>query len=117
MKESKDIFSIARAFMKSRIILTAAELDLFSQIQRGYETSEKIAAKLNLNRRALSRVLDCLVTFGLLDKKGADYSLTDSGAPFSTDNPATSLPMVLHMSRLWESWSALTEIVEKGTDA
>ncbi len=114
MEQKEDIMAIARAFMRSRIILTAAELDLFTRIQDGYATSEKISQAAGLDRRALERVLDCLVVFGFLDKKGETYSLSEAGAAFSSRNAKSSLPMLLHMSRLWESWGRLTDVVEKG---
>jgi SAM-dependent methyltransferase len=117
MERKEDIFAIARAFMRSRIILTAAELDLFTAIEEGCTTANKIAEKSGLDQRALTRVLDCLVTFDILDKKGEAYSLAESGASFSSKHPASSLPMLLHMSHLWHGWSDLTKIVQHGTDS
>jgi predicted O-methyltransferase YrrM/predicted transcriptional regulator len=114
MEEKKDIITVAGAFMRSRIILTAAELDLFSIIQDSLTTAEKIADRFGFNPRALERVLDCLVTFGLLQKNGGAYSLTHEGAPYSSKHSASELPMLLHMSRLWDSWSDLTEVVKNG---
>ena len=114
MGAKEDIFGVARAFMRSRIILTAAELDLFTIIQDSFTSVDKIAERCGFDRRALARVLDCLVTFGLLDKKGDVYSLTGEGAVYSSKHPASELPMLLHMSRLWVNWSDLTDVVEKG---
>ena len=114
MEERKDAMKVARAFMKSRIILTAAELDLFSILQDAPTTAEEIADRFGFNPRALERVLDCLVTFGLLQKNERAYSLTHEGAPYSSKHSASELPMVLHMSRLWDSWSDLTEVVRSG---
>lgn len=114
MKRKEDVFAIARNFMRSRVILTAAELDLFALIQEGDSTAAKMASRLGVDKRALSRVLDCLVTFDLLVKDGDVYSPTEEGAQYSSKNPESSLPMLLHMSRLWDSWSDLTQVVEKG---
>jgi len=75
MEDKEDIMAVARAFMRSRIILSAAELDLFTSIQDSVTSAEKMAERLGLDRRALERVLDCLVTFGLLNKDGGAYSL------------------------------------------
>jgi SAM-dependent methyltransferase/predicted transcriptional regulator len=115
MEKKDDIMAIARAFMRSRIILTAADLDLFTMLDDGYCTVERIAGKSGLSPRPLARVLDCLVTFGFLDKKENTYSLTEEGASLSSRHPTSSLPMILHMSQLWDSWSGLTKIVEKGS--
>jgi len=114
MEGKKDIMTVARAFMRSRIILTAAELDLFTIILDSFTTAEKIADRFGFDPRALERILDCLVTFGLLQKNAGSYSLTDEGASYSSKHPASELPMLLHMSRLWEGWSDLTEVAKKG---
>ncbi len=117
MEGKEDVMAVARAFMRSRIILTAAELDLFTVIDGSPMSAEKIAGKYGLDQRALARLMDCLVTFGLLDKSADVYSLANEGALFSSKHPQSGLPMLLHMSRLWESWSDLTEIVKKGADS
>lgn len=117
MPAKDDVMALARAFMRSRIILTAAELDIFTNIDEGFDTAERIAERLALNPRALARVLDCLVTYDLLVKKDGVYALTGEGALLSSRHPASSLPMVLHQSRLWVSWSDLTEVVRKGPAA
>ncbi len=114
MEGKEDIMTVARAFMRSRIILTAAELDLFTIIEDLFTSAEKIAERFGFDPRALERVLDCLVTFGLLRKEAGAYSLTGEGASYSSKHTASELPMLLHMSRLWDSWSDLTEVVKAG---
>lgn len=112
--EQKDIMAVSRAFMRSRIILTAAELDLFTHIDEGCATAREIAGKFGYDDRAVDRVLDCLVTFGFLEKNGERFSLTASGAYFSSKHPNSSLPMILHQTHLWDSWSKLSDIVRNG---
>jgi SAM-dependent methyltransferase/predicted transcriptional regulator len=115
MEAKQDVMAVARAFMRSRIILTAAELDLFTIIDGSPATAEKIAEKHGLDPRGLARVMECLVTFGLLNKDAGEYSLTEQGAYFSSKHRISSLPMLLHMSRLWDNWTDLTAIVKKDT--
>jgi SAM-dependent methyltransferase len=108
------VMAEVRDFMKSRIILTAAELDLFTVIDNKPATAAEMAARLHLDPNALTRLLDCLVVFGLLEKEQGPYRTTEKGAFFSAAHPETVLPMVLHMNHLWETWSKLTEAVRKG---
>lgn len=112
--QADDFMATARGFMKSRIIITAAELDLFTKIDDSCDSAEKIAAKTGWNQRALERVMDCLVTFGLLKKEGRAYSLTEESGCYSSKRPSSALPMLLHMKRLWETWSGLTDVVKLG---
>jgi SAM-dependent methyltransferase len=114
MKNPMMLLENVRGFMKSRIILTAAELDLFTQIHRGVNTARELAEKNRLDTRAVSRLLDAVVTFGLLTKENNRYGLSEEGVFLSSDHPDTPLPMILHMSELWDTWSRLTDVVIQG---
>lgn len=113
MERRGDFTEEARGFMKSRVILTGAELDLFTRIDRRPSSAEEIAGALDLDLRATARVLDCLVAYGFLRKESDCYHLTGEGAAFSSLHPETVLPMLLHMNGLWDRWSCLTDILRK----
>jgi len=102
------------AFMKSRVILTAAELDIFTLLDGQPLSSARLAKKAGFNIKALSRVLDALAAFGFLAKKDGVYSLTENGSLLSSRHPGSVLPMILHMNRLWETWGDLSGMVRKG---
>lgn len=106
-----------RGFMKSRIILTGVELDLFTQIHRGIDMVGELAEKNRLNIRAATRLLDAMVVYGLLDKTDDRYQLSAEGLLLSADHPETLLPMALHMNELWDSWSRLTQAVTLGKNS
>lgn len=104
----------AREFMKSRVLLTAAELDLFTSIDEKPCTASGLARERGLDVRATTRVLDCLFVMKLLAKTDDIYRVTEKGAFLSSHHQETVLPMVLHMVNLWQTWSGLTEIVRTG---
>jgi SAM-dependent methyltransferase/predicted transcriptional regulator len=104
----------ARGFMKSRLILTAAELDLFTRCDDHPTSAQELVRDLKLDLRAATRLLDALVTIGMLEKEGGKYRTTEHGSPFSSRHPQTVLPMVLHMCHLWNTWGHLTDIVRSG---
>ena len=114
MKIHEQVLAEARGFLSSRVILTAAELDLFTRLEAGPETAEQLAAALHLDLRALTRLLDVLVTLGFLDKFPNGYSITVKGACLGSSHPDSVRPMLLHQARLWRSWSGLTDIVKQG---
>ncbi len=103
--------------MKSRVILTAAELNFFTSLDEKPCSAGELALEKGLDARATTRVLDCLVTFGLLEKQDSVYKPTENGAFYSSLHPQTVLPMLLHMNRLWDTWSNLTEVVMEGGHA
>jgi ribosomal protein L11 methylase PrmA len=108
------ILERTRAFMTSRIILSAAELGIFTRLARKPDSADSLAEKLGADKKALTRLLDALVANELMDKQNGVYQSTHQAARLSADHPETVLPMVLHMAEVWNSWSKLTEVVQKG---
>jgi len=103
--------------MKSRVILTAAELDFFTFLDEKPVSANEIALKKGLDLRAVTRVLDCLTAIGFLEKRDSVYHLTQKSSFYSAHHPETVLSMVLHMNYVWDRWSGLTEIVKTGIPA
>ena len=114
MNCAMEVLESVRGFMKSRIILSGAAFDLFTFIDRGVDTVEALAEKTGADRRGLTRLLDAIVTYGLLAKEINRYRLTETGGFLSAAHPQTVLPMVMHMNQLWDNWSRLTDLVVKG---
>ncbi|MEW6387023.1 MAG: methyltransferase [Thermodesulfobacteriota bacterium] len=114
MVQAEEILAQARGFTRSRVILSAADLDFFTRLDDKPSTAAELARKSGCDLRAATRVLDCLVTFGFLRKENQHYHNTEAGALLSARHPETVLPMVLHMSTIWENWSHLTETVKEG---
>ncbi len=114
-KQHEAVMADARAFMRSRIILTAAELDLFTQIDGNPSSAAELAQTNGLDLRCATRLLDCLVVFGLLGKEeNGRYHTTENGAFYSSEHSETVLPMVNHLNDLWDTWTHLTETVRTG---
>ena len=106
------VLKLARQFMESRILLTAAELDLFSPLAEKAHTAEQLSGRLGCDARALTILLDALTAMGLLEKQGGAYRTSPAAAAFLADtSPRSVLPMILHAAHLWERWSRLTPIV------
>ena len=100
--------------MQARIMLTAADLDLFTELDRKPRSAPDLAADLGLDAHATTRVLDCLVVSTLLTKAGDRYRLTIKGKPLSSLHPESILPMIRHMSTMWDNWSQLTKTLRTG---
>ena len=114
MMNPEELHIVLRSFQTSRVILTAVELDLFTELDDSPKDSEQVARALGTDPRATTRVLDVLVTFGLLSKNDGSYEITPVAAPLSSRHPESIRPIVLHMNRTWDTWSRLTEAVRLG---
>jgi ubiquinone/menaquinone biosynthesis C-methylase UbiE len=114
MMSPEELHIVMRSFQTSRVILTAAELDVFTKLDQNPLSAEALSRSLGTNPRATTRVLDVLVTFGLLAKHDNTYATTELAAPLSSHHPESIRPIVLHMNFSWENWSQLTETVRLG---
>ncbi len=111
----RDVLDLARSFMQCRVLLSAAELDLFTLLAPAPLPVREVAERMGADSRGLTILLDALSAMGFLDKRGEVYQCPSSVSRFlSVDAPDSVLPMVLHMAGLWRRWSGLTGIV-RGT--
>jgi len=109
------ILGVGRKFMESRVVLSAAELDVFSLIAIGPLTADEVAGKLEAPPRGVTFLLDALVPMGLLDKHDDRYSCPpEVAAALSKDSKTSLLPMLLLSAGGWRRWSNLTDIVRNG---
>jgi precorrin-6B methylase 2 len=107
------ILQLAQGFMESKILHSAAQLNLFSILKTQALSAQEIATEISADRRALSMLLDAVAAMGLLVKQGDKYHCEQAVARFlAEDSPETILPMARHMASLWPRWSGLTEVVK-----
>ncbi len=103
-------------FMKARILLTAAELNLFTRLKEGARTLERLCADEGWDPRGLRILLDALSAMGLVTRADdGSYTIDRCTEELVADSGKESiLPMILHRVRMWRTWSNLTEIVRTG---
>jgi (2Fe-2S) ferredoxin/SAM-dependent methyltransferase len=104
-----------RGFMPSRCILTALELDLFTAVGEGANAAQ-IATGIGANARAVSMLLNALVSLGLLSKSGEEYRNSAEAARFFAQGSGfNQRDGLLHTANIWHRWSTLTAAVRSGT--
>jgi len=108
---------MATAFQRSRIVLTAYELDIFTMIGEKSHDAEAISEALNLNKNATERLLNALVALELLEKHNENFSNTKESLMFLSKNSQSHLAGLMHTSHLWNTWSHLTDVVQTGSVA
>ena len=65
------ILGLARAFMESRVLLTAVELDVFTPLASRAMNAQDVASALGNDLRGTTTLLDALVGIGLLADRPA----------------------------------------------
>lgn len=104
------------AFMRSQILFSAIDLDIFSLIASGVNTLEGMLAQLEADERGLRILLNGLVGVGLLQKQPDEtFKLPVDAAKYLVkESPSYMGGMVHHCKRLYENWSMLTDAVRAG---
>jgi predicted O-methyltransferase YrrM len=111
------ILKMARGFWQARILMAAAELDVFSHLLNQPKTAAQLAQELSSDGRATETLLNALAALEVLTKKdGAFRVRPDLKGVLSGSTPGSILPVILHMAQLWGVWGRLTEIVQKGKE-
>ncbi|MEJ2053958.1 MAG: methyltransferase [Calditrichaceae bacterium] len=109
-----ELREMVMAFRKSRILLTAYELDIFTFIGERSYNSETIAKALNLNTNATERLLNALVALKLMEKKNGNYSNSKDSLMYLSKTSSEYLGGLMHSNHLWDTWSHLTDVVKTG---
>ncbi|MBP7736928.1 MAG: methyltransferase domain-containing protein [Spirochaetes bacterium] len=109
------IIEMASAFQKSRIILTAFELDVFTVIEGGRATSGEVASLLHADERAVDRLLNALCALGFLLKEKGRFANTPLSRRYLVKGSEEYLSRIGHTLNVYRTWGTLTEAVKKGT--
>jgi SAM-dependent methyltransferase len=108
------IREFASSFQKSRILLSAFELDIFSNIEESGTTNRQVANSLHLDEHACERLLNALVSLGFLTKQTQLFFNTAESYTFLSKKSSDYLGGLMHSNHLWKTWSNLTQVVKTG---
>lgn len=110
------VLKTVRGFMASRVVISAAELDLFTLLARQPRTADQVAAAIDADLRGVTILLDALCALEFLEKTDGSYRTEPSAAALlSKEAPMSIRPMVLHMGAMWRNWSRITDVVRGRT--
>ena len=109
---AESILNMTRSFMASRVILSGAELDLFTLLAEKPLTAKETAEAKKADLRGITILLDALTALGFVVKKDDRYRTETSIVTLLSGNePDSILPMILHLGTVWNNWSRITDIV------
>ncbi|MES2573030.1 MAG: methyltransferase [Verrucomicrobiota bacterium] len=110
------ILQTGLAFWASKTLLSAVELDLFSELAKQPGRLEDLQARLGLHPRAARDFLDALVALGFLQRIDGVYRNTGETALFLDKAKPSYIGGMLEMAnhRLYGFWGNLTEALQTG---
>jgi hypothetical protein len=110
------IMQIGLGFWASKTLLSAVEIEVFTQLAGGSADFETLRGRLGLHTRAARDFLDALVALGFLRRKDGQYSNTAETDLFLDKRKPTYLGGILEMSnnRLYGFRKDLTPALRTG---
>jgi precorrin-6B methylase 2 len=110
------IMQVGLGFWASKTLLSAVEMELFTQLARHPESGEALRDRLGLHSRSYRDFLDALVALGFLERGDGVYSNTPSTDLFLDKHKPSYIGGILEMAnhRLYRFWGGLTEALRTG---
>jgi O-methyltransferase domain/Dimerisation domain len=111
------LLDIGYAFWKSKALLSAVELGIFSELARQPMRHDTIVAKFGLHGRGVRDFLDALVALNLLHRHADGLYINSPEAELYLDRgKPTYIGDLIELlnARLYHNWSSLTEVLRTG---
>ena len=110
------IMQVGLGFWPSKVLLSAIEMELFTDLAKAPETLENIQGRIGLHPRASRDFLDTLVALGFLLRADGVYSNTPATNLFLDKHKPSYIGGILEMAnqRLYGYWGHLTEALRTG---
>ena len=118
--DPSQILQVGMGFWPAKTVLSAVELELFTELSSEAMTGEEIGERVGLHPRGIYDFLDTLVALGFLERDGngseGRYRNTQETATFLDKRKPTYVGGILEMSnlRLYPFWGDLTEALRTG---
>jgi len=102
-------------FAITSVLVAAVELELFTALDEGADTVERLAQETKYPPRGLRILLNALVGCGFLAKRKERYQLTPFAATYLSKRSRTYAGGVaMHSRMLRDNWDHLAEVVRTG---
>jgi hypothetical protein len=114
------ILEVGFAFWPSKVLLTAAELGVFTRLGKKTMTGQELGAALDLHPRGIRDFFDALVALDFLERDGtgpaASYRNTPATARFLDESQPDYIGGFLEMGsrRLFRFWGDLADALKTG---
>lgn len=110
------ILQIGLAFWASKTLLSAVEMELFTELAKHPEDLATLQGRLNLHPRSARDFLDALVALGFLERRDGKYSNAPAADFFLDKRKNSYIGGLLEMAnhRLYPFWGQLTPALRTG---
>jgi Dimerisation domain len=110
------ILQVGLGFWASKTLLSAVEMELFTELSKHPEDLETLQGRLGLHPRAARDFFDALVALKFLERRDGKYHNTPTTDHFLDKRKPSYMGGLLEMAnhRLYPSWIHLTTALRTG---
>lgn len=110
------IMQVGLGFWASKTLLSAVEMDVFTELAKRAEDLPTLQGRLGLHPRAARDFFDTLVALGFLSRVDGKYANTPATDLYLDKHKPSYIGGMLEMAnqRLYQHWSHLTEALRTG---
>jgi hypothetical protein len=110
------ILQVGLGFWASKTLLSAIEMEVFTELAKHPEDLKTLQGRLGLHPRSARDFFDSLVALGFLSRTGGKYQNTVDSDAFLDKNKPSYIGGILEMAnhRLYPHWRHLTEALRTG---
>jgi hypothetical protein len=110
------ILQVGMGFWASKVLLSAVEMELFTDLAKGPQSLDSLQGRMGLHPRSARDFLDALVALGFLARADGKYSNTPATDLFLDKHKPSYIGGILEMAnhRLYGHWGHLTEALRTG---
>jgi hypothetical protein len=110
------IMQVGMGFWASKTLLSAVEMEVFTELARQPGSLEDVQGRLGLHARSARDFMDALVALGFLERKNGVYGNTPATELFLDKRKPSYVGGILEMAnhRLYRFWGGLTEGLRTG---
>jgi hypothetical protein len=110
------ILQTGLAFWASKTLMSAVEMEVFTELAKGPESLESLTGRLGLHQRGARDFFDTLVALGFLEREDGQYRNTPSTDIFLDKHKPSYIGGMLEMAnqRLYPQWGRLTTALRTG---
>ncbi len=111
-----NIIQVGLGFWASKALLSAIEMEVFTELAKHPEDLETLRGRMGLHPRAAHDFLDALVALGFLTRANGIYANTPETDLFLDKRKPSYIGGILEMAnhRLYPFWASLTEALRTG---
>lgn len=111
--QSKILWDMVIGYEKGQVFFTALDMGVFNRLKEP-KSAEGISSEFGCHQQVTEKLLDVLVSSGLLFKEDGRYSIAPKMIPFLVEGEPYFAHFLDYYKNSWNQWANLKEVLKAG---